>query len=183
MIKKHGDLDEVLAKALNTVEFNPRRSSLFWYLYRIHDDLLRRAKGGRITWSHVCTDLEPLGLLDGEGKSPTPQRASRTFASVRALKAQEQAARDKRRRTRSREAERGANADRPPLVVTTPTPRPPVPCYPPPSSSIPPVQGTLPAQTHEALSKEERLAEAKAEVLRLRRVFAVRSGHDPDKIK
>ena len=62
MIKKHGDLDEVLAKALNTVEFNPRRSSLFWYLYRIHDDLLRRAKGGRIKWSHVCIDLDRVDI-------------------------------------------------------------------------------------------------------------------------
>lgn len=142
MTRKRADLDPSLAKALDTVEFNPDRSPLFWYLYANHDDLLRKAKGSRIKWTHVCVDLEPLGLLDGKGKPPTPQRASRTFANVRELKDREQAVRYKRQRARARGPERGMDADRPPPVVTAPTPLPPVPQYPPPPI-MPPLQNAM----------------------------------------
>ena len=185
MTRKRADPDPALAKALNTVEFDPGRSPLFWYLYTHHDDLLRKAKGSRIKWTHVCVDLEPLGLLDGKGKPPTPQRASRTFANVCVLKAREQAARDKQRQARGREPERGANADRPPPVVTTPAPRPPVPYYPPPVSPPPAplLRPDLALRPHEELSEEEREAYAEAQILRLRRKVAEMSGHDPDEIR
>lgn len=183
MTRKRADPDPTLAKALNTVEFDPGRSPLFWYLYANHDDLLRKAKGSRIKWTHVCVDLEPLGLLDGKGKPPTPQRASRTFANVCALKAREQAARDKRQRARAREPERGKDADRPPPVVTAPTPRPPIPHYPPPSPPMMPVQGAADQRPHSELSQEERRARTNANVLRLRRRFAERSGRNPDEIE
>lgn len=183
MTRKRADLDPSLAKALNTVEFNPDRSPLFWYLYANHDDLLRKAKGNRIKWAHVCVDLEPLGLLDGKGKPPTPQRASRTFANVRELKAQQQAARDKRQPARVREPERGVNADRPPPVVTAPAPPLPVPHYPPPPPPMTPAQGTVDQRPHSELSQEERRARTNANVLRLRRRFAETSGRNPDEIE
>lgn len=168
---------------MNALAQGPERSRLFWWMYDRHALLERTWAGQRINWAHFCQQAAEAGLTDHKGKSPARLTAAKTWERVRQLKAREQAARDKPRRTRSREAERGANADRPPPVVSTPTPRPPVPYHPPPPSAMLPVPGTLHAHTHEALSKEERLAEAKAEVLRLRRVFAVRSGHDPDKIK
>lgn len=178
MTGKRTDPDPALAKALNTVEFDPDRSPLFWYLYANHDDLLRRAKGSRIKWTHVCVDLEPLGLLDGEGKPPTPQRASRTFANVRALKAREQAAHDKRQKTRAREPERGKNADRPPPVVMAPAPRPPVPHYPPPPSPAPPAQSALhsrpdapPIASGAIQTPEEMIADIKATIKRRGQYF------------
>ena len=84
---------------------------------------------------------------------------------------------------RSREPERGANADRPPPVVTMPTARPPVPHYPPPQPMpAQPVQGTLVHRPHSELSEEEREALARAKTLRLRRVIAQASGRDPNEI-
>ena len=177
MTRKRADLDPTLAKALNTVEFDPDRSPLFWYLYVNHDGLLRKATGSRIKWAHVCVDLEPLGLLDGEGKAPTPPRASRTFANVCALKAREQAARDKRQRARAREPERGKEADRPPPVVTTPAPRPPVPHYPPPLTT-PPAQSMrhsrpdAPSTASTAIqTPEEMLADIRATIKRRGQYF------------
>jgi len=176
MTRKRADLDPSLAKALNTVEFDPDRSPLFWYLYANHDDLLRKAKGSRIKWTHVCVDLEPLGLLDGKGKPPTPQRASRTFANVCALKAREQAARDKRQRARAREPERGKNADRPPPVVTEPAPRLAVPRYSPPQT--PPAQSALHSRPDASpnaggakQTPEEMLADLKATIKRRNQYF------------
>ncbi len=177
MTRKHADLDPTLAKALDTVEFDPDRSPLFWYLYANHDDLLRKAKGSRIKWIHVCVDLEPLGLLDGKGKPPTPQRASRTFANVRALKAREQAARDKRRPARAREPERGKNADRPPPVLTMPAPTSPVPHYPPPPTT-PPAQSALhsrpdvsPTASRAIQTPEEMIADVRATIKRRSQYF------------
>lgn len=180
-MKKH--IDASINDALEIVERDPIRGPLFWWFYDNHADMLRRAAGKRVNWTELCPRLVRLGLTDQTGKPMTTQTARRTWARVCQVKSQEQALRDKRRGMRCRESERGPNADRPPPVVTTPMPRPPVPYYPPPSPSMPSTEGTAHSRSHEALSKEERLAEARAEVLRLRRVFAVRSGHDPDKIK
>ena len=178
MTGKRTDPDPALAKALNTVEFDPDRSPLFWYLYANHDALLRRAKGSRIKWTHVCVDLEPLGLVDGKGKPPTPQRASRTFANVRALKAREQTARDKQQHARTRGPERGKDADRPPPVVTATAPRPLVPHYPPPPSPTPPAQSALHSRPNapspadgRTQTPEEMLADLDATIKRRNQYF------------
>ena len=172
--------DDSVMKALAQ---GPERSPLFWWMYDRHSILERTWAGKRINWAHFCRQVAAAGITDQTGKPPARITAAKTWERVRQLKAREQAARDKRQRARLREPERGLDADRPPPVVTVPTPRPPVPYCPPPSSSTGSTENAVHSRPHEALSKEQRLAEAKAEVLRLRRVFAVRSGHDPDKIK
>lgn len=179
MSKKTSSYDAVL----ETLVQGPERSPLFWWMYNHHTALERTWAGQRVNWTHFCNQMAAAGITDQTGKPPTRTTAEKTWDRVRQQKTREQAARAKRRPAGSRDSERGTNADRPPPVVTTPAPPPRAPYYPPPSSFMPPTPDAMQSRPHETLSKEERSAAAKAEVLRLRRMFAERSGHDPNKIK
>jgi len=134
--------DASVSEALNVVERDPARGPLFWWFYDNHADMLRRAAGRRINWTELCPRLTKLGLTDQTGKPMTTQTARKTWARVCQMKVWTQETRDRQRRARGREPERGANADRSPAVLTTPAPRPPVPHYPPPPTT-PPAQSAM----------------------------------------
>lgn len=163
--------------ALKALAQGPERSPLFWWMYNRHADLERLWTGQRVNWLNFCSQMAALGIMDQTGKPPIRKTAAKTWERVRQQKAREQAAWDKRRRARAREPERGANADRPPPAVTTPAPTLPIPHYPPPVA-----QAAMHSRPNAALSDDERDAQAKAKILRLRRLVAERSGHDPDEI-
>ena len=124
--------DASVSEALNVVERDPARGPLFWWFYDNHADILRLAAGQRINWLELCPKLTKLGLTDQTGRPMTTQTARKTWARVCEMKARVREARDRQRSARTREPERGRDADRPPPVVTAPAPRPPVPHYPPP---------------------------------------------------
>lgn len=163
----------------------PGRSTLFWDFYDKHAAMLRAKGVGRFRWKELTARVISRGLTDANGNAPDQETTKKTWHRVCQLKAREQAARDKQQRTRNREPERRADADRPPPVVTAPLPQPPVPHYPPPTLP-PPKPLLLPeiaSRPHEELSEEEREAYAKAQILRIRRKLAEMSGHDPDEIR
>jgi len=165
------------------VERDPARSSLFWDLYEHHAALLRAKGGGRFRWRELTARAVARGLTDANGNLPDWQTTKKTWQRVCELKAREQAERNERRRVPTRKPERGANADRPPPAVTISTPRPPVPSYPPPSPA-PAVQGAMHSRPDAPSSEDDTDADAiaRAKILRLRRLFAERSGHDPEEI-
>jgi len=178
--------DASISEALNVVERDPIHGPLFWWFYDNYADMLRSAAGRRINWTELCPKLTQLGLTDQTGKPMSKLTARRTWARVCRMRKQMQIERDKRRLSRAREPERGKEADRPPPAVTTPTPRPPMPHYPPPPpppSTPVPLHGTADQRPHSELSQEERRARTNANVLRLRRRFAERSGRNPDEIE
>lgn len=176
-------MDADAKKMMAEIKRDPIRSSLFWDLYENHAALLHARGVGQFRWKELTAQLVRRGLTDANGNAPDWQTTKKTWHRVCQLKAREQAARDKQRQARHREPERGANADRPPPVVTAPTPRPPTPYYPPPPPSMTPVQGMVAPRPHSELSQEERMAQADANVRRLRRRIAEASGRNPDEIE
>jgi len=112
-------------------------------MYNHHAALERTWAGQRVNWLNFCSQMAAIGITDQTGKPPTRPTAVKTWDRVRQQKAREQAARDKRRRARAREPDRGLNANRPPPVVTAPTPLPPIPYYPPPPPTMPPLQNAM----------------------------------------
>lgn len=175
-------MDADAKKMMAEIKRDPIRSSLFWDLYENHAALLHARGVGQFRWKELTVQFVRRGLTDANGNAPDWQTTKKTWHRVCQLKARERAARDKQRQARHREPERGANADRPPPVVTAPTLRPPIPHYPPPPPMMP-VQGTSDQRPHSELSQEERRARTNANVLRLRRKFAETSGRNPDEIE
>lgn len=143
-------------------------------------------------WRRVAEELAADGIKGGNDRPLTGQAVRRIWSRVCRAVAVEEAARSKAKqlemerkelaqKPRLREPERGKDADRPPPMVTTPAPRPPIPHYPPPPMTPP--QGTSDQRLHSELSQEERRARTNANVLRLRRKFAETSGRNPDEIE
>jgi hypothetical protein len=61
------------------VRQGPDRSSLYWWMVDHHAALLAEGKAGRMPWLKLCKRFIARGLTDGQGKPPTPLRASRTW--------------------------------------------------------------------------------------------------------
>jgi hypothetical protein len=61
------------------VRQGPDRSSLYWWMVDHHAALLAEGKAGRMPWLKLCKRFIAQGLTDGQGKPPTPLRASGTW--------------------------------------------------------------------------------------------------------
>lgn len=174
---KRADVEEMAAE----IERESVRSSLFWDLYENHAALVSARGIGRFRWKELTVRLVARGLTDANGNPPHWRTAKKTWNRVCQLKEREQAVRDKKQRARAREPERGKNADRPPLVVTTPAPTPPAPRYSPPPMSTPqtpPAQSALhsrpdasPNAGGSKQTPEEMLADLKATIKRRNQYF------------
>jgi len=111
----------------------------------------------KLTFQELADDLVASGKRGGRGKPVTAHAARDIWNRVQHdIAAQEpwrmNAARSSMQegwpgqKPRRREPERGVNADRPPPVVATPTPQPPIPDYLPPPATLPllpPAQSAL----------------------------------------
>ncbi len=195
--RQHMADDKTLARVLarDGERVDGRQSEAFVWLRARFVKLAPRLRS-QPGWRRVAEEMASDGIKGGKDRLLTGQAVRRIWPRVCRAVAAEEAARlnekclDMERKAsaqkpRRREPERGANADRPPPVVTTPAPRPPVPSYPPPMPQ-PPTPHLLHAagsRPHEELSEEEREAYAEAQILRLRRKLAEHSGHDPDEIR
>ena len=72
-----------LGAVLKTIARGPERSSLFYYLYDNHDEIVRASAGRRIRWEPLAADFSNLALTDGDGKPATPATARKTWGKVR----------------------------------------------------------------------------------------------------
>ncbi len=72
-----------LGAVLNTIARGPERSSLFYYLYDNHDEIVRASAGRRIRWEPLAADFSNLELTDGDGKPATAATARKTWGKVR----------------------------------------------------------------------------------------------------
>jgi hypothetical protein len=61
------------------VRHGPDRSTLYRWMVDHHAELLAEGSGGRMPWQKLCARFIAKGLADGQGKPPTPLRASRTW--------------------------------------------------------------------------------------------------------
>lgn len=184
-------LTRMLARQRNSGD--ARQSEAYVWL-RLRFEKLVPTLRNKPGWRVVAEEMAADGIKGGRGKPLTGRAVMRIWSRVCQAVAADEAWRTNAARgamqegelaqkPRSRESERGKDADRPPPVVTAPAPRPPVPHYPPPQTMpAQPVQGTLVHRPYSELSEEEREALARANTLRLRRVIAQASGRDPNEI-
>jgi len=68
---------------LKNIARGPERSSLFYWLYDLHDQIVQAAIGRRIRWEPLQAQAIELGLTDGANKSPTAERVRQTWYFVR----------------------------------------------------------------------------------------------------
>ena len=189
--------DKTLARVIarDGEQVDGRQSEAFVWLRARFVKLAPRLRS-QPGWRRVAEEMASDGIRGGKDRPLTGQAVRRIWPRVCRAVAVEEAARlnEKRlgmerkelaQKPRQREPERGVNADRPPPVVTTSAPRPPVPSYPPPmhQPSTPHLPHAAASRPHEELSEDEREAYAEAQILRIRRKLAERSGHDPDEIR
>ena len=59
------------------------RSSLFWFLVKHHDELLRQAEGKRFRWKALCERFAQHGLTDARGERANPKTARQTWLRAR----------------------------------------------------------------------------------------------------
>ena len=184
-------LTRLRAKARET---HVGRSEAYSWLRAKFEHLYPLLTQRRLAFQQVADDLAASGKRGGRGKPMTVHAARQIWRRVQRDVANEEPWRMNAARIsmqegrlaqkpRRREPECGPNADRPPPVVTAPTPWPPIPYYPPPPPPTTPMQGTLDHRPHSELSQEERRARTDANVRRLRRRFAETSGRNPDEIE
>ena len=172
-----------------------RLSEAHVWLKRRFDTLAPRLRH-KPGWRGLAEDMAADGIKGGKGMPLTSRAVREIWSRVCEVVEAEEAVRARAVRTSPRQGEaaqnlrlrehgRSVDANQPPPVVTTPVPSPPVPHYPPPMASPPAplLRPDLAHRPHEELSEEEREAYAKAQILRLRRVLAEMSGHDPDEIR
>lgn len=192
-----GMADEALTRLkAKARETHVGRSEAYSWLRARFEHLYPLLARRRLAFQQIADDLVASGKRGGRGKPMTVHAARQIWRRVQRDVASEEPWRlhvvqsamqhgGMLQKPRRREPERGVNADRPPPVVTTPTPQPPVPYYPP--SVLPPpkplLKPELSSRPHEELSEEEREAYAEAQILRLRRKAAEMSGHDPDEVR
>jgi len=183
-------LARLLAKARTS---HAGRSEAYSWLRAKFERLYPLFEQRKLTFQQIADELVLGGKRGGRGKPMNAQAARRIWNRVEHDVAIQEpwrmnAARismhqgELAQKPRRREPERGVDADRPPPVVTAPTPRPPIPHYPPPPSMTP-MQGMVDQRPHSELNQEERRARTDANVRRLRRRFAETSGRNPDEIE
>jgi len=68
---------------LKNIARGPERSSLFYWLYDLHDQIVQAAIGRRIRWEPLQAQAIELGLTDGANKPPTAERVRQTWYFVR----------------------------------------------------------------------------------------------------
>jgi len=68
---------------LKNIARGPERSSLFYWLYDLHDQIVQAAVGRRIRWEPIQAQAIELGLTDGANNPPTAERARQTWYFVR----------------------------------------------------------------------------------------------------
>ena len=184
-------MTRLLAKAR---QIHAGRSEAYVWLRAKFERLYPLLEQRRLTFQQIADELVLSGKRGGRGKPMTAEAAYEMWNRVQRDVASEEPWRaDAARITmqegwpaqkpRQREPERGKDADRPPPMVATSTPRPPVPYYPPPPPPMMPMQGMMDPRPHSELSEEERKARAAANIYRLRRRIAEASGRNPDEIE
>ena len=60
-----------------------KRSTMFWWMYDNHEEIVRSLEGRRIGWAIFTARMTELGLKDGEGQDPKPHTARITWSRVR----------------------------------------------------------------------------------------------------
>ena len=153
-----------LKAIIKKIEHGAERSSLFWYMLDHHDEFARAATGTRIRWAPLCEQFAADGLLDGEGKAPTPANARITWWNVRREVA-------KRRAASSAEPPVKLQPSRMPATWRPPVAEPGRPAEPPRAPAVP--RAELPSRTGTSLLNAEDLPEDVRENLAaLERQFA-----------
>jgi hypothetical protein len=59
------------------------RSTLFWFLVKHHDELLKQAEGKRFRWEALCERFSQHGLTDARGETASPRTARQTWLRAR----------------------------------------------------------------------------------------------------
>jgi hypothetical protein len=110
---------QTLQAILEEVARGGERSSLFWFLVKHHDELLRQAEGKRLRWHALCERFAQHGLTDARGEVATTKTARQTW-----LRARKAVAEAKKRKQASDAARRPGDVfpsrispDRQPTVV------------------------------------------------------------------
>jgi len=155
---------------------------------RVRFEKLSPRLWNRPGWRGIAEDMAAGGIKGGNGKPLTARAIMRIWPRVCQDVAAEEPwrvdavrnatqERELVQNPRNRESERGKEADRPPPVVATPAPRPPVPHYPPPPTT-PLAQSALhsrpnasPNASGGTQTPEEMLADLKATIKRRNQYF------------
>lgn len=82
-----------LGAVLRDIARGPERSSLFYWLYDSHDEIVQASLGRRIRWKPIAAHAGKLGLTDGDDKPPTAERVRQTWFGVRREVAKQRALR------------------------------------------------------------------------------------------
>ena len=95
-----------LKTVLKEIARSSERSSLFWWMFEHHDQLVTAAQGQRMRWAPLCERFSALGLADATGKPASIRTARETWRQVRAsvASARAHAAAKKDRRANGRVA-------------------------------------------------------------------------------
>lgn len=186
--------DGILARLLARArDGHAGRSEAYAWLRARFERLYPPLERRRLTFRQLAEDLAAGGKMGGRGKPLTEDAVRRIWGRVRRdiaaeepsrMAAAQAALRHGRtaRKPGGRGTGRGADADRPPPVVAAPAPRPPVPSHPPSPPPMPAARGATHSRPDAPSDESDRTAQAKAQILRLRRLVAERSGHDPEEI-
>ncbi len=73
-----------LKAVLKAITRSSERSSLFWWMFDHHDQLIAAAEGRRMRWGPLCERFAALGLTDAIGKPASVRTARETWRQVRA---------------------------------------------------------------------------------------------------
>ncbi len=68
---------------LRTVARSERRSPLFRWMVKHHDELVEASRQERFHWASFCAEVTKRGLTDTQGLPPTPENARKTWARAR----------------------------------------------------------------------------------------------------
>ncbi len=68
---------------LKTVKRSERRSPLFRWMVKHHDELVEASRLERFHWPSFCAEAAKRGLTDTQGQPPTPETARKTWARAR----------------------------------------------------------------------------------------------------
>ena len=68
---------------LKTIEHSEQRSSLFWWMVKNHDELVKAAERTRIKWASFCAETSRRGLTDTRGLPATERNARETWRQAR----------------------------------------------------------------------------------------------------
>ncbi|WP_292530124.1 hypothetical protein [Methylocystis sp.] len=84
------------------------RSSLFWWMFEHHDEIVEATAGQRMQWKRLCVEFVAMGLTDTSGRGVTEANARKTWWQARREKARRAAARaaDEAKRDAAAEARR-----------------------------------------------------------------------------